>query len=251
MADDTRKEYHVEDHAYRLFKHLARHRRRREPCCRSIRHGQLPPGSIWVESDGKRYAMLPPYFVTALEMSALDHMRMSAAVQPFVDTAISKTVNVPADYPFAEFKDLYLEAWKSGLKGLTTYRPNASSGRCCRCQPQAVGAAGFRCDGSGSPHPARQGATTAAGEPALAGTSGVGRTAIRAGRTRCGIRSAISRCSSATSRTGPRIRSRCGSTAAEQPRGLGAIAKTLSMDMRAEDRQWLDVKLSGAAEGGR
>jgi ribonucleoside-diphosphate reductase alpha chain len=43
-------------------------------------------------------------------MSALDHMRMSAAVQPFVDTAISETVNVAADYPFADFKDLYLEA---------------------------------------------------------------------------------------------------------------------------------------------
>ena len=96
MADDTRKEYHVEDHAYRVFKH---------------RHGidddvtvlpfdaarALPAGAIWAEADGKRYAMLPAYFVTALEMTALDHMRMSAAVQPFVDTAISKTVNVPVD----------------------------------------------------------------------------------------------------------------------------------------------------------
>ena len=55
-------------------------------------------------------------------------MRMSAAVQPYIDTAISKTVNVAADYPFAEFQDLYLEAWRSGLKGLTTYWPNAVVG---------------------------------------------------------------------------------------------------------------------------
>ena len=74
MADDTRKEYHVEDHAYRLFKHL-----------NGIDDDvsvvpfdaaqEESPGSIWVERGGKRTAMLPPYFVTALEMSALDHMR--------------------------------------------------------------------------------------------------------------------------------------------------------------------------------
>ena len=98
--------------------------------------------------------MLPPYFVTALEMSALDHMRMSAAVQPFVDTAISKTVNVAADYPFAEFKDLYLEAWRSGLKGLTTYRPNAVVGSVLEVQSQAAGRwismSPIRIDGFGS-----------------------------------------------------------------------------------------------------
>ena len=98
----------------------------------------LPPGTIWTESDGKRYAMLPSYFVTALEMPAADHMRMVAAVQPFVDTAISKTVNVPADYPFADFKDLYFEAWKSGLKGLTTYRPNAVLGSVLDAPPLRV-----------------------------------------------------------------------------------------------------------------
>jgi ribonucleoside-diphosphate reductase alpha chain len=47
------------------------------------------------------------------------------AVQPFCDTSISKTVNIPADYPYEKFKDLYMYAWKSGLKGLATYRPNS------------------------------------------------------------------------------------------------------------------------------
>ena len=52
------------------------------------------------------------------------HEQMVAAVAPFIDTSISKTVNVPEDYPYAEFQDLYFQAWKSGLKGLATYRPN-------------------------------------------------------------------------------------------------------------------------------
>jgi ribonucleoside-diphosphate reductase alpha chain len=50
------------------------------------------------------------------------------AVQPFVDTAISKTVNVPADYPYDDFKGLYQQAWNARLKGLATYRPNAILG---------------------------------------------------------------------------------------------------------------------------
>ena len=53
---------------------------------------------------------------------------MLSAVQPFIDTSISKTVNVPENYPFGDFKDLYLEAWKAGLKGLATYRPNSVLG---------------------------------------------------------------------------------------------------------------------------
>src|SRR5690606_33066164 len=53
---------------------------------------------------------------------------MVAAVAPFIDTAISKTVNVPEDYPYADFQGLYLTAWKSGLKGLATYRPNSVLG---------------------------------------------------------------------------------------------------------------------------
>jgi ribonucleoside-diphosphate reductase alpha chain len=53
---------------------------------------------------------------------------MMQAVQPFIDTAISKTVNVPSDAPYDDFKDLYLQAWRSGLKGLATYRPNSILG---------------------------------------------------------------------------------------------------------------------------
>lgn len=96
-ADGSTSEYMVEDHACRLYHAL---------------HGT---------SDDEQ---LPAYFVNALEMSASDHVAMMEAVQPYIDTSISKTVNIPADYPYEDFKDLYHKAWKAGLKGLATFRPN-------------------------------------------------------------------------------------------------------------------------------
>ncbi|WP_342052897.1 MULTISPECIES: adenosylcobalamin-dependent ribonucleoside-diphosphate reductase [unclassified Cupriavidus] len=97
--DDTYEVFEVADHAWRLYRHL-----------------------------GHDMDKLPESFVTALQMSALDHMRMLEAVQPFIDTSISKTVNVPEDYPYEAFRNLYLEAWRAGLKGLATYRPNSVLG---------------------------------------------------------------------------------------------------------------------------
>jgi len=108
MADGTFKEHAVEDYAWRLYKHL-----------------------------GGDVAKLPEYFVTALEISAKAHKDMVAAVAPYVDTSISKTVNVPADYPYAEFENLYLDAWKSGLKGLATYRPNSVLGSVLSVTPSS------------------------------------------------------------------------------------------------------------------
>jgi len=69
-------------------------------------------------------------------MSASDHVAMMEAVQPFVDTSISKTVNVPADYPYEDFKHLYLQAWQARLKGLATYRPNAILGAVLEATPR-------------------------------------------------------------------------------------------------------------------
>src|SRR5256885_1152572 len=137
MPDDTKKVYVVEDHAYRLYKHM----REIDAAVEMIafneveaqRHG---PGKVF-EVNGNRKAMLPACFVTALEMQALDHMRMSAAIQPYIDAAISKTVNVPEHYPFAEFKDLYTEAWIHGLKGITTFRSNAVIGSVLEVKPKA------------------------------------------------------------------------------------------------------------------
>ena len=87
MADGSVKEYAVEDHAWRLFRHLK---------------GEATP--------------LPEAFVTALEMSAQAHAEMVAAVAPCIDTSISKTVNVPADYPYADFVHLYPRPGRPGLR---------------------------------------------------------------------------------------------------------------------------------------
>jgi ribonucleoside-diphosphate reductase alpha chain len=93
--DGSTREYAVEDHAWRLYRDL-----------------------------GGDVDHLPEYFVNALAMTAGEHIAMMESVQPFVDTAISKTVNVPGDYPYEDFKNLYLQAWRASLKGMATYRPN-------------------------------------------------------------------------------------------------------------------------------
>ncbi len=67
-------------------------------------------------------------FVTAHDLSASDHVRVQAALQPFVDSSISKTINVPQDYPFEDFKKIYDLAYDLKLKGCTTFRPNSVTG---------------------------------------------------------------------------------------------------------------------------
>lgn len=78
----------------------------------------------------RRYgdAPLPPAFVDAHAIDAHTHLAMQAALQPFVDSAISKTINVPEHYDFEAFKGLYQAAYERGLKGCTTFRPNPITG---------------------------------------------------------------------------------------------------------------------------
>ncbi|SFR41711.1 adenosylcobalamin-dependent ribonucleoside-diphosphate reductase [Litoreibacter janthinus] len=71
---------------------------------------------------------LPDHFVNAQTLAPLDHVRMQAAAQKWVDSSISKTINCPEDISFDDFKDVYMEAWDTGCKGCTTYRPNAVTG---------------------------------------------------------------------------------------------------------------------------
>lgn len=96
QADGSHKIYEVADHAWRLYR----------------------------EMNGGNVDELPEYFVDALSMSANAHMLMLKVVQPFIDTSISKTVNVPENYPYEDFKNLYMDGWEARLKGLATYRPN-------------------------------------------------------------------------------------------------------------------------------
>jgi ribonucleoside-diphosphate reductase alpha chain len=70
----------------------------------------------------------PDGFVTASALPIQAHLNMQAALQPFVDNSISKTINAPADCPFADFRQIYDLAYDKGLKGCTTFRPNAVTG---------------------------------------------------------------------------------------------------------------------------
>jgi len=99
MPDGSRKEEEVSDYAYRLFRRLK---------------GEHTP--------------LPAAFVDAQQLAPADHLVMQATVQKYVDSSISKTINIPADFPFERFKDVYLQAYELGCKGCTTYRPNEVTG---------------------------------------------------------------------------------------------------------------------------
>ncbi|ARE39741.1 Ribonucleotide reductase of class II (coenzyme B12-dependent) [Rhodovulum sp. P5] len=81
---------------------------------------------MWRDRFGD--AALPDYFVNAQTLSPAEHVKMQAAAQKWVDSSISKTINCPEDISFEDFKDVYLQAYETGCKGCTTYRPNDVTG---------------------------------------------------------------------------------------------------------------------------
>ncbi len=81
---------------------------------------------MWRDKFGD--AELPDYFVNAQTLDPLEHVKMQAAAQEWVDSSISKTINCPEDISFDAFKNVYMLAWDSGCKGCTTYRPNDITG---------------------------------------------------------------------------------------------------------------------------
>lgn len=139
MPDDTTKAYQVEDHAFRVWRgHAIALGVLSESHAAALSEAVAGhKGSYSFHDDIYQVAdMLPDYFVTAMQMTAQEHLEMMAAVQPYIDSAISKTVNVPSNYPFEDFKALYLKAWELGLKGVATYRPNATRGEVLSISPQ-------------------------------------------------------------------------------------------------------------------
>jgi ribonucleoside-diphosphate reductase alpha chain len=218
MVDGTFKEYAVEDYAWRLYKHM-----------------------------GGDVGKLPDYFVTALAISAQAHKDMVAAVAPFIDTAISKTVNVPEDYPYGDFEGLYMDAWKAGLKGLATYRPNKVLGSV------------LSVEGSGSQQKQPQDVTIDSANrrmsigslpaPVLASLRWPGRPRLADGNLAWSYMIEtphgefalfVGQAENGHARALP---FEVWVNGTEQPRGLGAVAKTLSMDMRANDKAFLKLKL--------
>jgi ribonucleoside-diphosphate reductase alpha chain len=240
MPDGSRHEYEVEDFAYRMWRHL-----------------------------GGDADALPDYFVSAMQIPAIDHMRMSATVQPFIDSAISKTVNVAEDYPYDEFKSLYLEAWRAGLKGITTYRPNAIIGSVLSVTGAAASAvSGVAATSPQQPHdlrdePDRRLRLERIPQPALSSLRWPSRPKLAGGNLAYSYmvepldgRTSFCIFIGQTEETYTRPDGTQGLRSVpfetwvngnEQPRGLGAIAKALSMDMRSNDRGWLKLKLDALA----
>ena len=84
--------------------------------------------AVQMWKDLKGDAPLPDHFVNAQTLAPLEHVKMQAAAQKWVDSSISKTINCPEDISFEAFKDVYMEAYETGCKGCTTYRPNDVTG---------------------------------------------------------------------------------------------------------------------------
>jgi len=125
MPDGTRREEQVSDYAYRMFRDLF----------------------------GPQTA-LPDYFVDAQTLMPADHLAMQAAVQDTIDSSISKTINVPEDFPFARFADVYMQAYEMGCKGCTTYRPSAVRGAVLEAtKTEAVATVASITPGSGGDEP--------------------------------------------------------------------------------------------------
>lgn len=100
MPDNTFEQFEVEDYGHRIYREV---------------EGYPKEG---------HFTKYPPYMVTALELSVDEHLNMQSACQKFIDSAISKTINIPRETTFEEFKDVYKTAYSLGLKGCTTYRPS-------------------------------------------------------------------------------------------------------------------------------
>ena len=222
MTDGSFKEYAVEDHAWRLYRHL---------------FGEDEP--------------LTTAFVTALEMSAQAHETMVAAVAPFIDTAISKTVNVPADYPYADFQNLYMEAWQSGLKGLATYRPNSILGSVLSVTPSIAPAAATPLQIDGANHRL---SLERLPVPVLSSLRWPSRPQLPGGNSAWTFMMhhpfgdfALFVGEISPEEGGAPKPFEVWVNGTDQPRGLGALAKTLSMDLRANDPAWLQLKLDALA----
>ncbi|RPH45473.1 MAG: ribonucleoside-diphosphate reductase, adenosylcobalamin-dependent, partial [Burkholderiales bacterium] len=239
MADGTRQAFRVHDHAFRLW-------RARQP----------DPAAFDAAFDAGT-AELPDAFVSALDMSAQAHLKMVAAVAPYIDAAISKTVNVPAEAPLEETASLYADAWRMGLKGITIYRPNDVTGSVLSVDP-ARGAPAAPPPSRLTPDDLQQSdadrriALKAIPAPALASLRWPDRPVLPGGNPSWTLlvehpagdfAVVVGHVEQGTIARPFEV----WVTGNEQPRGLAAIAKTLSMDLRCDDTAWVAKKLDSLA----
>jgi ribonucleoside-diphosphate reductase alpha chain len=234
MADGGRQPFRVFDHAFRRW-------RARQPDAEAF-DAAFDDGTL----------ELPAGFVSALEMSAQDHLAMVAAVAPHIDAAISKTVNVPADTPIADTASLYLDAWRMGLKGITIYRPNDVTGSVLSLDPAKPAVdAKLAPDDLQQSDSDRRIQLKAIPAPALASLRWPDRPSLPGGNPSWTMlvdhpAGDFAVVVGHVEQPAPRP-FEVWVTGNEQPRGLAAIAKTLSMDLRCDDTAWVAKKLDSLA----
>lgn len=210
MPDGSKKSYDVMDCAYRTY----------------------------IENGGD-YEKLPSSFVSALEISPDDHLAMVAVFAKNIDAAISKTINCPVDISFEDFKSIYLKAYELGLKGITTFRPNAVTGSVLEVVPESLSDLDISADRKISlndmPKPVLESLRWPKRPVCVDGNPSMtymvkhqdASFAVFVGHVQNGTSHPFE----------------VWVNGEEQPRGLGALAKSLSMDMRSEDFGWLQTKL--------
>lgn len=114
--------YNVLDHGFRVYLSTLKNKAYAKALEDAVSNYQTE-----FNVDGVSYKVkdcVPKTLVTALEMTADEHMSTLKVIQPFIDQSLSKTINVSVDYPFEDFKKIYDNAWSGKLKGVSTYRPN-------------------------------------------------------------------------------------------------------------------------------
>ena len=230
QPDGSWKSYQAKDHAFRLYQqHLGA---QDEPVEEVI-------------------AGLPAHWVRARDMEAEAHLEMVAAVAPYIDTSISKTINVASDYPYEDFKDIYRSAFEKGLKGVTTFRENPNVQSVLRSQEDDAkdqAQAAVQPEDLEQSDPDRRLRLKEVPTVALASLRWQKRPDLPAGNPAwCymvdhphGYQFAVF---VGHIENGTDYPFEVWVNGAEQPRALGALAKSLSMDMRCNDRTFLKAKL--------
>ena len=210
MSDGSKKDYEVMDHAYRVY----------------------------IEKGGDAET-LPSSFVTALEITPEDHLAMVAVFAKNIDAAISKTINVPVDIKYEDFKNIYIKAHKLGLKGVTTFRPNMITGSVLSTESEKPSDLDTSAD--------RKIRLDVMPKPALESLRWPKRPVCPDGNPSMTYMVEHQDASFAVFvghlGNGNKRPFELWVQGEKSPRGLNALAKSLSMDMRSEDFGWLKSKL--------
>ena len=219
---------------------------------RKLEDGLMNPAYLHYKQMGGDTDNLPDYFQTAQSLSVSAHLEMLKVLAPLVDSAISKTVNVPQDYPFEDFQGAYLDAWCAGLKGLTTFREGGELGAVLIAddgKTQAKPTSGEAAAGlmASQVDPDRRVRLQKLPETVMNSMRWLDRPHMPDGNPSFTymVENPLGDFAVMVGEhvNGTKHPFEVWINGAEAPRGLGAVAKTLSADMRTFDKGWLKLKL--------